>query len=359
MTWIITGVLQGFDEERLTDIRNIRREFSHLVGLSAIGILECYSHHLVCLHITLQRYISQGTIQGVLRSTEQSGTLQFLIVNTANEARYGIQYGGCRIDTSRTGIVAHHLCVLGIGLVGGNLLSGNHPVRIAHRCILSQVRQCDDITGVCGGSRLIGHPYLDTVDGNTSGDIRQRSHGTGITVTEISGEEKVAVLFIISGIDLKGRRLDTTFRGDTLRRGFLLRDYRLQFQLTKLPIRTYTEERRCSPYQRGVAGERHVTTLYQFDNLIFLTIVFQFQALRIEVEGSIGVVVKVHIHLVTHPTVYTEVNLLIEVHRGGLTVSDRQGRVVDTLHRGAKLQFCRSLCLDAHATRAKDLLRGS
>ena len=66
-------------------------------------------------------------------------------------------------------------------------------------------------------------------------------------------------------------------------------------------------------YQRVIGGEADITSLNQFDNLVFLAVVFQFQVLRIKVKGSIGVVVQVHIHLVTHLTVDTQIHLLIKV----------------------------------------------
>ena len=82
----------------------------------------------------------------------------------------------------------------------------------------------------------------------------------------------------------------------------------------------------------------------------------QLQVLGIKIERSIGVVVQVHVHLVTHLTIDVQVDFLVEVNALGLTVALRQRRVVDILQRGTQLQFCCSLRLDTHATRTENLL---
>ena len=166
----------------------------------------------------------------------------------------------------------------------------------------------------------------------------------------------MAVLFVVGHIHLEGCGLCAALGGNDLRRRFLLRQYRLESQFTKLHISTDTKEAAGALHERVVRGETHVTGLNELDDLVFLALVFQFQVLGIEVEGSIGVVVQVHVHLVTHPTVHVQVDLLVEVEGCGLTVADRQRGVVDVLHRHSQLQFCRSLCLDAHTARAEDLL---
>ena len=79
----------------------------------------------------------------------------------------------------------------------------------------------------------------------------------------------------------------------------------------------------------------------------------------IEVKGGVGVVVQIHIHLVAYLTVHAQVNLLVEVEAGGLTVTDGQRGVIDVLHRGTQLQLCRSLGFDTHTARAEDFFRRS
>ena len=146
------------------------------------------------------------------------------------------------------------------------------------------------------------------------------------------------------------------FRGDTCRRRLLLRDDGLELELAKLHVGAQSEERAGSGDERRVGGERHVATLHELDDLVFLALVLELHALGIEVEGGVGVVVEVHVHLVAHLAVHVEVDLLVEVHRGGLAVADGQRGVVDVLERGAELELGGSLRLDAHAARTEDLL---
>ena len=78
--------------------------------------------------------------------------------------------------------------------------------------------------------------------------------------------------------------------------------------------------------------------------------------MRVEVEGGIGVVVQVHVHLVAHSSIHVHIDFLIEIHAGGLAVAHGQRRVVDVLHRGTELQLGRSLGLDTHAALTENLL---
>ena len=47
--WIVRSIFQRLHEEALAGLRNIRRELTHLIGLSAIGILKGHSQHLIGL----------------------------------------------------------------------------------------------------------------------------------------------------------------------------------------------------------------------------------------------------------------------------------------------------------------------
>ena len=63
----VAGVLQGFHEEALVGLRQVGGELAHLEGLTAVGVLEGNGEHLVGLQCLLQRDITQGAVQRVLR----------------------------------------------------------------------------------------------------------------------------------------------------------------------------------------------------------------------------------------------------------------------------------------------------
>ena len=169
----------------------------------------------------------------------------------------------------------------------------------------------------------------------------------------------MAVLFVVGCVYLERCELLAALRRHRLRRRLLLRGYELQLELAKLQVGAQTEERGSSAHERRVGGERHVASLDELHNLVLLAVVLQLETLRVEVERSVGVVVEVHVHLVAHTTVQTNVYLLVEVHRGGLAVAHGQRRVVDALHRGAELQLGSTLRLDAHTARSEYLLSRS
>ena len=166
----------------------------------------------------------------------------------------------------------------------------------------------------------------------------------------------MAVFLVVGDIDFEGGELHAAFRRHARGVRLLLRDDGLEFQLAKLHVGAEAEEGTGAGDERGVAGERDVAAFDELDDFVFLAFVFQLHALGVEVESGVGVVVDVHVHLVAYLAVDAEVDFLVEVKGGGLAVADGQRGVVDVLERGAKLQFRRSLGLDAHAARAEDFL---
>ena len=121
-------------------------------------------------------------------------------------------------------------------------------------------------------------------------------------------------------------------------------------------VSTETKETGGSLHQRVVRWEGHAACLHQFDYLVFLAFVFQFQVLRVEIEGRIRVIAQVHVHLVAHLSVHAQVYLLVEVQAGGPAVSDGQRGVVCILQRGSELELCRALGLDSYTAGAENLL---
>ena len=169
-------------------------------------------------------------------------------------------------------------------------------------------------------------------------------------------QEEVAVFFVVSCVNLERSKLFSSFRTHALVGRFLLRQHRLQLKLAKLHVGSDTKERRCALHQRIVGRERHVAAFHKFYYFVFLAFIAQLEVLRIEVECGIGVVVKVHVHLVAHLSVHIQIYLLVEVHRCHLAVSDGQRWVVDVLQRSTKAQFGCSLCSYTDASGTEYLL---
>ena len=246
----------------------------------------------------------------------------------------------------RIGIVQQRIKV--VGIVAGGIRRGGP---------FAEIVESHDVSGIVRRSGLVRHPYLHTVDGDAGGQVGESLHRGVVLLAEEGGKEEVTVLLIVSHIQFKRSGLHTALAGDALRRRLLLRHHRLKFQLAELQIRTDTEKARCTAHQGRIARESHVTALHEFHDFVFLALVFQFHILGIIVERGIGVVVQVHIHLVTHLSVDREVDFLIKIHRRGLAVADGQRRIIDVLHRGSEFQFSRSLRFHADTAGTENLLR--
>ena len=153
--------------------------------------------------------------------------------------------------------------------------------------VLAQVCKGNNIAGVVGGSVLVGHPHLNAVDTDTAEDIGQLLHIRVVPVAEIVSEEEVAVFIVLVGRELITGQLHTALTADGLTAGFLLRDNGLHLQFAKLQIGANTKQGGRTAHQLGVGRQGYITCLQEFDNLIFLTLVVEFDILVVEGESCL------------------------------------------------------------------------
>ena len=109
--WRHGSTFQHLHIERLRCRGDIARKLSHLIGLSAIGVLERHGKHLIGSKCRLQRDVAQRAVECIFARSEQSGTLHLLIVASALDSVgfKGLQ-GSCHLgDFAGIGIVALHL----------------------------------------------------------------------------------------------------------------------------------------------------------------------------------------------------------------------------------------------------------
>ena len=144
-----------------------------------------------------------------------------------------------------------------------------------------------------------------------------------------------------------------------MRSRFLLSNHRLQFQAPKLHICAQTKQTLSTTNERRLRGHRHITRLNEFDNLVFLPLVAQFEILCIKVERGFRVVVEVHIHLVTHLSVERKIHLFVEVKAKDTAITLRQGRIVRPSVVCPQFQFCTSLRAYSYTSWAENFLCGS
>ena len=353
---VVARVLQGLDKEGLADVGAVAGELTHLVGHTTVGIFIGDSQHLVGLQSGAQRHIAQRRIDRIFRTGQEARTREFLKVGTTNES-HALQRAGGLVDVAGLGVALCDGLILAVGLVGRHSARAWSPeVGTAHAVVLAQVGEGDNIAGIGGGSCLVSYPDLHAVDLHARGKVGERAHARVVVGKEIVGEEEMAVLLVVSDVDLKRGELLATLGGDALVGRLLLREHRLELQAAKLEVGADTEEAACALYEGIVGGEGDIASLNESHHLVLLAVILEFEVLRVEVEGGVGVVVEVHVDLVADLAIDVEVDLLVEVHRRGLAVADGERRVVDVLQRRTKLQFGGTLCLDTYAARAEDLL---
>ena len=187
--------------------------------------------------------------------------------------------------------------------------------------MLAEVGHCHEIARVGGRSVLIGHPNLHAVNLNARGNRGQLRHVGVVFVTEIVGEEEVAVFIVSICRKLEVGELHAALGADALRTGLLLRDNGADFELAELQVGTYAEERRRAAYERRVGGHGDVARLDELDDFVLLAFVVQLEVLRVEVEGRLGVVVEVEVYLVAHLAVDAEIDFLVEIEAEHLAVA--------------------------------------
>ena len=169
-------------------------------------------------------------------------------------------------------------------------------------------------------------------------------------------KEEVAVLIVVVGFQLERGQLGAAVRRHVLRFRLLLADGHLQVQLAELKVGANAEQRGGTLNQRVVGRERDVTGFNQLHDLVFLTLIFQFQVLRVEVKGGVCVVTQVEVHLVADLGVHRQVYFLVEIEAGGFAVALRKRWVVGELVVVADFQLCGALGLQLNTARTENLL---
>ena len=333
---VVRRVLQRLHEEALLGVGKVAGELTYLESATAEGVLEGDGQHLVGLQAGLQRDIAHGLVDGVLRRRQQSGRGQFLEVGAAMQEADFLKGRADVVDAALHGVhSAVEGRILTVGQVAGHALARRCPVGVRHPFILTQVGEGHDVSRVVGVRGVIGDPHFDAVDLDAGHQVGRRRHGIVINLTEVLCQEEVAVLLVVGHVYLEGGGLCAAATGDAFRGGLLLRHHRIQLQFAELHGGIDAEEARSAFHQRVVGGEADVARLQLLDNLVLLAVVLQLQVLCVEVEGGIGVVVEVEVHLVAHLRIGRDVDFLVEVEARGLTVTDGQRGVVDVLQRGS------------------------
>ena len=312
------GALQQLDVESLGVVRQVAGELTHLVGHASVGIFVGHGQYLIGLQGRVERDVAEGRTQVVVAGREQTGTLQFFVVDASLKSRDGIEHLCGLRKVACLGVLVHDGGVLVVGPVGGDGRAASRPLVVADVGGLCQVGEGHDVAVVGGGGRLVGDPHLDARDGDAAGYGRQRPHVFVVLLAEEVAEEEVAVLLVLRSRELEGVVRCASLGTHALRGRLLLTHHRLQFEFAELHVGPQTEEAAGSAHQGVVGGHGDVTRFQEFDDFILLAVVFQFQGLLVEVYRGIRVVVQLQVDFIAHATLHVQVDFLVEVKSEGL-----------------------------------------
>ena len=181
---VVAGVFQRLHEERLFRVGDVAGELTHLIGAASVGVLISHGKHLIGLQRGLERDVAECVVHCVLGRGQEACALQFLIVGAAFQPR-AVEDSGSLVDVARRTVAVRHRLILRVGGIRRHGGACRGPTAVAHLRVLTEVREGDDVSGVCRRSALVGHPDFHTVDGHARGEVRQRSHAGIVVVVEI------------------------------------------------------------------------------------------------------------------------------------------------------------------------------
>ena len=225
--------------------------------------------------------------------------------------------------------------------------------------MLGKVHKGHDVAALVKAAVLVGHPHLDAGDVDAGGDDGEALAEVVVVVVEVLGQEEVAVLVVLVGVDLELGGLGAAAGVDGLALGVLLRNQRRGGEFAELELALDAEQGRRAAYQRRPGGHRHVAGLDVLDDVVLFAFVAEFEVLGVEVEGGVGVVGHVELEPVAHAGADGGLDFLVEVEVGLALRLQRQAGVLGLVALDAHCQLHRALGAQLHAAGTEDFLQGA
>ena len=173
------------------------------------------------------------------------------------------------------------------------------------------------------------------------------------------GEEEVAVLIILVGLDVEIVGLRTASGAHRLRFAVLLRHQSRGSEFTKLQLGLHTKQGGATMDERRSRSHAHVTGLDVLDDLVFLALVSQFQILAVEIKSRSRVIRHVEAHLVTYRSGDIGLNLLIKIKVGLASLRHHQSGVIGRIALHTHVDDHRTGSFQLHSAGAENLLQRS
>ena len=172
------------------------------------------------------------------------------------------------------------------------------------------------------------------------------------------GEKKVPVLVVGIDADFELGGLGTAFTADCFRVGFLLGNKPGNGQLPELQRSFQAEKRGSSPNQGRTGRHAYVSPFDGFDDLVFISFVFEAHFLRVEVECGVGVVGHVETNFRADRCIDGCLYFFVEVEIGLFSGTFRKSRIVDFIGNETEGEAHRTAGFQPDTSRAEYLIKG-
>ena len=221
------------------------RELTHTEEFAVHRIFIGHGEHLVVVEWTIQRYITQQRVEGILGGVELACEND-LVVGSVAQAVEGwvvlkhIQHIRCLACSSIDG--GNELLVEVIGTitrVWTHKITGDGGVV---GCIFSQVHKSNHIAHVGIDLVAVRDPDLGAGNDDVRPDDGQGRHGLVVLTAEVIRQEKVPVHVVLVGRDIESCGLRPALYGHTLVLTTLLRQHRSHGHTAKLHFTFDTEQ---------------------------------------------------------------------------------------------------------------------
>ena len=348
------GAFEHLGVEALGRVHAVGREFAHLVGAAAVGVLVGHGQHLRGAQCRAERYVAQLFVERVFAAAQQARVLELLVVAARAEAVDAGQCGGHRAYVACRGVGGGHGLVERVGLAGRIVALGAAPCRPAQvGAGLAHVHECHYVARVGRAGAGVGYPHLDFGDVDGRVDYGQVAQGVVVHFLELVREEEVLVAVVVGYVNLEFGGLRAALGRHVRCLALFLREDGREGEASELHVGLDAEEALAALYQRAGQGPRYVAGLDVLQNVVFGAGVVEFH-LVLEVEGGFGVVVDAQLHALAYLGVEVHLDGLVKVEAGGLAHPLLHGRVVDFGPLHSYLQRGFALQLHADGVAAKD-----
>ena len=167
----------------------------------------------------------------------------------------------------------------------------------------------------------------------------------------------MAVGVVLVGLHAEGRGLHAAGGADGLGFGVLLAEQGGEGELAELELCLDAEQRGGAPDEGRAGGHGHVAGLEGLDDLVLLAFVRELEVLAVEIEGGVGVVGHVELHLVAYGGRDVGLYLLVEVEVCLAARGEGEGGIVGLVGLDSHAELHAALRGEADSAGAEDFLQ--